>query len=129
MSKTYPINIQKVDPLVIDIDYETKNNIYYRRVIHTGIHSQTVLMSLEPGIDIGAEIHYQTDQFIKIEGGSGYAQLGNNYYPIKEGSSINIPAGTYHNIINNSGSEPLKLYTVYSPPIHRPNTLKLRKNY
>ena len=29
-----------------------------------------------------------------------------------------IPAGTKHNIINNSQVDSLKLYTIYSPPNH-----------
>src|ERR1019366_1100623 len=37
---------------------------------------------------------------------------------IKAGFAVVVPAGTKHNIIN-TGSVPLKLYTLYAPPNHR----------
>ena len=117
-SATHPMNIYKINPMVIDIDEETRKNIHYGRVIHTGIHSQTVLMAIPPNSDIGSEVHISTDQFIKIVGGYGVVELDGVTYPIKSGISINIPSGTVHNIINTNFSEDLKLYTVYSPPIH-----------
>jgi len=38
--------------------------------------------------------------------------------PVKSGFAIVVPMGANHNIIN-TGTTPLKLYTVYSPPNHR----------
>lgn len=111
----------------------TKNNKAYRRVIHTGPNAQLVLMSLKPGEEIGYEIHDNTDQFIRIETGTGISVIGLtadeeqvNEYDIQSGSAVAIPAGMWHNIIN-TGNKPLKLYTVYSPPEHpfdRLQTLK-----
>ena len=115
MSK--PINIYSITPLVIDIDAETKKNINYRRVIHTGVYSQTVLMSIGPHSEIGHKIHPDNDLSMKIESGTGYAQIDNTYYPLKPGIWLDIPAGTYHNIVNES-NEDLKTYIVYSPPFH-----------
>lgn len=122
-----PINIYEIKPLVIDINDETLKNIYFRRVIHTGIHSQLVLMTIAPNTDIGSEVHYTTEQFIKIEGGYGVVELDDVQYPINSGISINIPSGTKHNIINTSFSDDLKLYTIYSPPIHSANELVMKK--
>jgi len=127
MNDTHPINIDNIQPMVIDIDFETKNNKYYRSVIHTGIHSKLVLMSIEPGNNIVEEIHFYNDQFIKIESGSGYAKINGEFYPIHNGISIDIPSGSIHDIINNSTTKDLKLYTIYSPPLHKNNELKIIK--
>jgi mannose-6-phosphate isomerase-like protein (cupin superfamily) len=37
---------------------------------------------------------------------------------IRAGFAVLVPAGTNHNIIN-TGSIPMKLYTLYAPPNHR----------
>ncbi len=113
----------ELQALVVDIDKASRNNKYYRRVIWTGSKSQLVLMMLKPSEEIGYEVHPYTDQFIRIEAGTGYATLNNDQYPIKDGVSISVPAGTYHNIVNN-GTTTLHLYTIYSPPHHPPNTLQ-----
>ncbi len=102
-----------MDP--INIEYETINNVYFRNVIHTSLHSQLVLMSLNR--EIGMEIHPDNDQFIKIEQGNGIAFLNGVYYQLFAGVSVSIPAGTQHNIYP-IGNDPLKLYTIYSPPLH-----------
>lgn len=103
--------------LVLDIEKSTLDNTFYRRVISTNEHSQLVLMTILPGHDIGMEVHMNNDQFIRIESGTGYAQLDDKYYNIMDGVSVTVPAGTYHNIVNTSDEE-LKLYTIYSPPLH-----------
>jgi mannose-6-phosphate isomerase-like protein (cupin superfamily) len=76
-------------------------------------------MSLKPQEDIGSEVHEELDQFIRIEEGKGKAVLNGKEYDIEEGSAVVIPGGTEHNIINTSEDEPMKLYTVYSPPEHK----------
>ena len=40
--------------------------------------------------------------------------------------AIIIPAGTWHNVINN-GIEELRLYSVYAPPEHPPDTVHRTK--
>lgn len=92
-------------------------NDKFRQVLYTGKKSQLVLMSLKPQEDIGAEIH-QVDQFFRVEEGSGEAVLNGARTPIQAGFAVLVPAGVNHNIIN-TGSVPLKLYTLYAPPNHR----------
>ena len=111
--------------MAIDVDAATKENNYYRHVIFTSKYSQLVLMSLQPKEEIGLEVH-EVDQFVKIESGSGLGIIGRDTYQIKEGVSLSIPAGMEHNITN-TGKNPLKLYTIYSPPQHPDNKLEQYK--
>jgi mannose-6-phosphate isomerase-like protein (cupin superfamily) len=48
-------------------------------------------------------------------------------HKISDGTAVVIPAGTKHNVINNSDGDELKLYTVYSPPEHRDRTIHKTK--
>jgi mannose-6-phosphate isomerase-like protein (cupin superfamily) len=102
---------------VQDIESLAVKNGDFRRVIYTAQHCQLVLMSLQPKEEIGAEVH-KLDQFFRVEEGSGEAVLNGVRTPIHPGFAVVVPAGTNHNIIN-TGSAPLKLYTIYSPPNHR----------
>lgn len=102
---------------VQDIESLAIENDKFRQVLYTGKKSQLVLMSLKPQEDIGAEIH-QVDQFFRVEEGSGEAVLNGARTPIQAGFAVLVPAGVNHNIIN-TGSVPLKLYTLYAPPNHR----------
>lgn len=102
---------------VQDIESLAVKNDKFRQVLYTGKKSQLVLMSLKPQEDIGAEIH-QVDQFFRVEEGSGEAVLNGARTPIQAGFAVLVPAGVNHNIIN-TGSVPLKLYTLYAPPNHR----------
>lgn len=96
----------------------TTDNNSYRKVIFTGANTQLVLMKIEPNDDIKMEVHKNHDQFIRIESGFGDAIINDSKYSLKADSAIIVPAGTYHQIINTSTTEPLKLYTLYSPPEH-----------
>jgi mannose-6-phosphate isomerase-like protein (cupin superfamily) len=113
--KKYINNIEKV----------TLENEDYRRVIYTGKNSQLVLMSIQPGDEIGEEIH-DLDQFIRIESGQGLAILDGVEYQLEDDYALVIPQGMNHNVIN-TGSEPLKLYSVYSPPEHKDGTVHKTK--
>ena len=106
-----------------DIEKKTLANEYFREVLFTGPNSQLVVMALKPGEDIGLETHPHTDQFIRIEAGTGKAVLDGKEYELADGSAIVIPAGAEHNVINTSTSQPLKLYTVYAPPNHADGTI------
>lgn len=108
-----------------DIETDTLENTDFRRVLFTTKHSQLVLMSIQPGEDIGEEIH-GVDQFFRFEAGVGKVVAGGKTQPIKDGDSITIPSGTKHNIIN-TGDEPLKLYSIYSPPNHKAGTVHKTK--
>ena len=102
---------------VQDIESLAVKNDKFRQVLYTAKNCQLVLMSLKPQEDIGAEIH-KLDQFFRVEEGSGEAVLNGARTPLQAGFAILVPAGVHHNIIN-TGTEPLKLYTLYAPPNHR----------
>lgn len=104
-----------------NIEKMTIKNNYYRKVIYTTSNMQLVIMSLKPKQEIGSEIHQHTSQFIRVEEGFANAIVNNKKYYLKSGDAIIIPPGSIHNIINN-GCEDLKLYTIYTPPEHHPET-------
>ncbi|OPY62455.1 MAG: Cupin domain protein [Syntrophorhabdaceae bacterium PtaU1.Bin034] len=110
---------------VIDIEKATEENTFFRKVLFTAPNSQLVVMSLKPGEEIGTEVH-ELDQFIRIEEGNGRAVLDGVEHAIEDDWAVVIPAGTTHNIIN-TGSEPMKLYTIYSPPEHPEGTIHKTK--
>lgn len=110
-----------------NIEKKSLENKYFREVLFTGPHSQLVVMSIEPGEDIGMETHDKVDQFIRVEAGKGKAVLNGKEHDLEDGSAVVIPAGTEHNIVNSSKTEPLKLYTVYSPPNHPHGTVHKNK--
>jgi len=84
---------------------------------------QLVVMSLKPDEEIGEEVHNDTDQFFRIESGNGYVVLDGKSIPIGDGDTIIVTKGTRHNIKNSSHDKYLKLYTIYSPPHHKPGTI------
>lgn len=102
---------------VQDIETIAIGNEDFRRVLYTARNCQLVVMALKPEEDIGAEVH-KLDQFFRVEAGRGEAVLDGVTTAIEPGYAMIVPAGTRHNIIN-TGTEPLKLYTLYAPPNHR----------
>ncbi len=100
-----------------DIESLAVKNNEFRRVLYTAKYCQLVVMSLQAGEEIGAEVH-TLDQFFRVEEGSGEAVLDDNRTEIRAGFAVVVPAGANHNIIN-TGSVPMKLYTIYAPPHHR----------
>lgn len=100
-----------------DIEGLATRNDEFRKVLYTAMSCQLVLMALKPQEEIGAEVH-QLDQFFRVEEGSGEAVLDGVRTSIHAGSAVLAPAGRRHNIVN-TGSKPLKLYTLYAPPNHR----------
>jgi mannose-6-phosphate isomerase-like protein (cupin superfamily) len=102
-----------------NIEQATLNNTNFRTVLFTAPHSQLVLMSLLPGEEIGLEVHHNVDQFFRFEAGTGKSILDGEETLLVADDVLIVPAGTNHNIINTSTTEPLKLYTVYSPANHR----------
>jgi mannose-6-phosphate isomerase-like protein (cupin superfamily) len=101
-------------------------NNNFRKVLFTAKHSQLVVMSLKPNEDIGEEVHH-LDQFIRVESGEGKAILDGEEHPLSDGTAIVIPEGVKHNIVNTSPTEPMKLYTIYSPPEHKDGTVHATK--
>ena len=102
---------------VQDIESLAISNKQFRKVLYTAQHCQLVVMALNPKEEIGMEVH-KLDQFFRVEEGSGEAVLDGARTAIRTGFAVIVPAGTNHNIIN-TGSVPLKLYTLYAPPNHR----------
>jgi mannose-6-phosphate isomerase-like protein (cupin superfamily) len=102
---------------VKDIESIAVKNEEFRRVLYTAKNCQLVVMALKPQEEIGAEVH-TLDQFFRVEEGTGEAILDGVRTAIQAGSAIVVPAGARHNIVN-TGSVPLKLYTIYAPPNHR----------
>ncbi|WP_077624293.1 cupin domain-containing protein [Sediminibacillus massiliensis] len=119
-------------PYVVDINKVTKQNNNYRTAIWTGKHLQVTLMSLQPGEDIGLEIHPDVDQFLRVEQGQGIVQMGKRrdnldfQRHVVDDFAIMIPAGTWHNLTN-TGNIPLKLYSIYAPPEHPRGTVHVTK--
>lgn len=112
---------------VTNIEQDTLENEDYRRVLFTGSNMQLVLMTLQPGEEIGLETHDEHDQFIRIEAGSGVVRLNEEEHELSDGVTVVIPAGTRHNVVNTSPNEALRLYTIYSPPEHPDGTVHRTK--
>ncbi len=110
---------------IANIEQLALENTHFRHVLYTGKFSQLVLMSLLPAEEIGEEVH-DVDQFFRIETGSGTIMIDDVSETINDGSAIIVPAGARHNIIN-TGSEPMKLYSLYAPPHHKDGTAHATK--
>lgn len=113
-------------PYIGNIEKETQANTNFRKVLYTAKHCQLVVMHLLPNEDIGEEIH-TLDQFIRIEKGNAKAILDGSESTLGDGDAVVIPAGTKHNIINTSATDPVKLYTLYAPPEHKDGTVHATK--
>jgi mannose-6-phosphate isomerase-like protein (cupin superfamily) len=111
---------------VDDIEDRTEKNSDFRRVLYTGKQMQLVLMALRPGEEIGEEIHPDRDQFFRVEKGTGEVWIDGHKTRIKSDVAIVVPAGARHNI-KNTGSEALKLYTLYAPPEHVDGTVHVTR--
>ncbi len=110
------------------IEKQTLKNDYFRQVLFTGKYAQLVVMCLQPGEEIGNEVHPNVDQFFRIEQGeASFVFNGNEKHLAKDGDAVIVPAGTYHNVINASSKKKLKLYTIYSPPNHPDKTVHKTK--
>ncbi len=112
---------------VKNIEKETLDNENFRKVLYTAKHSQLVLMTLKSKSEIGMEVHPDNDQFFRFEKGQGKVIIDGNEYEVGDGFAVIVPAGSQHNIINISESEPLKLYTIYSPAHHQDGVVRLTK--
>jgi mannose-6-phosphate isomerase-like protein (cupin superfamily) len=119
-------------PQVLDIEQATLGNDTYRTAVWTGAHLQLTVMSIEPGGEIGLEVHEDHDQFLRVEAGRGRVQMG----PAKDELTLDrevgddwailVPAGSWHNLTN-VGEEPLKLYSLYAPREHAHGTVHRTK--
>ncbi|MCK9469898.1 MAG: cupin domain-containing protein [Porticoccaceae bacterium] len=107
---------------VENIEKLTIENDNYRKVLYTGKHLQLVLMTLQAGEEIGREVHEGHDQFFRIEEGKGRIDIDDNSYDVQDDDAMIVPAGAWHNVVN-TGTAPLRLYTLYGPPEHRDGVL------
>ena len=111
---------------VDDIEQATLANDDFRRVLYTGHNLQLVVMAIQPGDEIGEEVHDDRDQFFRIEEGSGTIMIDGKANKVEDDFAVIVPAGARHNVIND-GDAPLKLYTIYGPPEHRDGTVHATK--
>jgi mannose-6-phosphate isomerase-like protein (cupin superfamily) len=110
------------------IEKQTFLNTNFRQVLFTAQHSQLVVMCLRPSEEIGNEVHPKVDQFFRIEKGEAkFVFNEKEERTAHEGDAVLVPAGTYHNVVNTSKIEMLKLYTIYSPPNHPDGTVHKTK--
>jgi len=110
------------------MEKQTLENTSFRRVLFTGKHVQLVVMCLQPGEELGDEVHQNVDQFFRIEEGeAGFVFNEGQKHAVRQGDVVVVPAGTYHNVINTSKTATLKLSTLYSPPNHPEGTVHTTK--
>jgi mannose-6-phosphate isomerase-like protein (cupin superfamily) len=100
-----------------DIEKRTIGNDAFRRVLYTGKNLQLVLMTLQQGEEIGEEVHTDRDQFFRFEEGEGAVFIDGAEHRVSDNFAVIVPAGARHNV-RNTGSGPLRLYTIYGPPEH-----------
>lgn len=107
---------------VADIEELTEKNDDFRQVLYTGHDLQLVLMAIQPGDEIGEEVHDDRDQFFRIETGEGEIWIDGICHKVKADYGIVVPQGARHNV-KSTGTEPLRLYTIYGPPEHADGTI------
>jgi mannose-6-phosphate isomerase-like protein (cupin superfamily) len=119
------------EPFVINIEKATVDNTNYRTTLWTGKNIQLTLMSIEPGKDIGLEVHPDHDQFLRLEQGQATVYMGADKEQLQtwqasDNDAIFVPAGTWHNVVN-TGQAALKVYSIYGPPQHPHGTIHITK--
>ncbi len=120
----YIVNI--INSMIDNIDKLTTKNKYYRKVLYTTNTQQVVLMNIPYKEEIGLEKHKHTTQFIKIESGKGYVVIANKEISVGKGDMIIVEPNTLHNVVSDAKTG-LKLYTIYSPPEHKPGLVQKKK--
>lgn len=105
-----------------NIEKETLENTFYRKVLFTGEDLQLVVMCLKPGEDIPMETHEHINQFFRVEAGEALVIINGKEFNLKKDEVIVVPAGAEH-YVKNSGNKDLKFYTIYAPPEHPPGTI------
>ena len=121
------------NPFVTDIEADTLANENYRTTRWTGSYLQMTLMTIQPGHDIGLEVHEDGDQFLRVETGTARVQMGPTEHDLPfdrevgDDWAILVPAGTWHNI-SNIGDGLLQVYAIYGPPEHPHGTIDEAKD-
>lgn len=119
------------NPFVTNIEKATLENSNYRTTLWTGKYMQLTVMSIEPGHDIGLEVHQDHDQFLRIESGIARVEMGSSKDDMQQWEAgdddvVLVPAGTWHNLTN-IGESNLQVYSLYSPPEHAHGTVHVTK--
>lgn len=109
-----------------NIVIDTQANENFRQVMFTGKNSQLVIMSIPPGREVGKETHKYTEQTLFFLSGTGEGEFDGEKFPIVQGDVAVVVPGTEHNF-RNTGTEPLKIYTVYAPPNHLDGRVHITK--
>lgn len=115
-----------------NVEEATLENTNFRTVLFTGGNLQLTAMRLGPGEEIGVEMHDHLDQFLRIEQGSARVTFGpsadqvDEEHEVTDDWAVVVPAGTWHNVVNTGAGE-LKLYSIYGPPEHPPETVHRTK--
>ena len=109
-----------------NIERATLANEDFRRVLYTGRNLQLVTMTLQPGEEIGAEVHEDRDQFFRFEEGQGMVDIDGMANPVEDDFAVIVPAGARHNV-RNTGDRPLRFYTLYGPPEHKDGIVQSTK--
>jgi mannose-6-phosphate isomerase-like protein (cupin superfamily) len=109
-----------------NIEQRTVANDDFRHVLYTGHNLQLVLMTLQPGEEIGSEVHEDRDQFFRIEEGEGAVDIDGVANEVADDFAVIVPAGARHNV-RNTGDKPLRLYTIYAPPEHKDQVVQATK--
>ena len=129
------MRLQRAEPALAwvgDIEALTTDNTTFRTVLYTGADLQLTVMCLQPGEEIGVEMHDHRDQFIRIEKGQAQVTLGSTadqvelIHEVADDWAVIIPGGTWHNVIN-TGSSELQLYSIYAPAEHPDGTVHQTK--
>lgn len=102
-----------------------QQNSFFRKELVTGHHSQVVIMSIPVGGEIGMERH-KVDQTLVFVQGRGQAIINGVASDVFAQHLVFVPAGAEHNF-KNTGSEELKLFTIYAPAQHKPGTIEETK--
>lgn len=117
-----------MQPYIASIEKIALRNGNFRQVLFTGEHAQLVVMCLQPGEELGREIHTGVDQFFRVEEGDAKFVFGTGEeHLVHAGDAVVVPSGTFHNVVNASAVKPLRLYTLYSPPQHPAGTVHRSK--
>lgn len=111
---------------VDDVQRATLDNDDFRQVLYTGKNLQLVVMTLQPGEEIGEEVHEDRDQFFRFEEGEGEVLIDGKTHKVEDDFGVIVPAGARHNV-RNTGDDPLKLYTLYGPPEHKDGVVHKNK--
>lgn len=119
------------NPYVVNIEELTLQNENFRTTAWTGSNLQMTLMTIQPGDDIGIEVHEDHDQFLRIEQGTARVEMGPTETDLQtwnaeDDFAIFVPAGIWHNVVN-TGSDALKLYSIYAPAEHAHGTVHVTK--